>query len=116
MQLGDLEFAQETVGGDIVVKAKQVVLPGLKEVVTLRFGEGKFVKGESLAGDLLTKTVPMSGAYGWQDGKLTLVARTAHGPYSMDNTFRFEADGVYVDGCSVAYPFAGENIKLEGSI
>ena len=112
----DMEFSQEEVGGDIVVKAKQVVLPGQKEVVTLRFGEGHFVMGDSPAGDVLTKTVPVSGAYGWQDGKLTLVARTPYGPYTMDNTFRFEADGVYVDGSSVGYPFAYQNLKLEGTI
>ena len=47
------------------------------------------------------------GAYGWQDGKLCMVARTKEGPYSMDNVFRFEEDGVYVDGCSVGIAFVG---------
>ena len=112
----NLVFRQEDADGDIELSVERTVLPGHREVQKGRFAQGRFLENERPEGDGHAKQVAMMGAYGWQDGRLTLVMRTKEGPYSMDNTFRFEEDGVYVDGCSVAFPFVGEGIKLEGSI
>lgn len=111
-----LTFAQQDADSDIMLTAQAYALPGEAVTQTIAFGQGEFRKTRYEDAPFCPMGMDILGAYGWQDGKLTLVARTPDGPYSMDNTFRFEEDGVYVDGCSVAFPFVGEGIKLEGSI
>ena len=112
----NLAFAQQDADSDIVLTTEIIALPGETAKLDIVFGQGEFRTSRWGKTPFAPNGMEVMGAYGWQDGKLCMVARTKEGPYSMDNVLRFEEDGVYVDGCSVGIPFVGENLKLEGSI